>query len=125
MAKGKSGWVTFSWIIFLLVGLVNTLYGVAGLGRKEYFPDSAISATLESHAWVWLILGIVQILVAVAIAKRVQAGLFAGLTLAVIAALVWFFYMLFLPTSGFALVVLYLLVIYGLAAHTEEFALED
>lgn len=124
MAKGKSGWVTFSWIIFLLAGLVNSLYGLAGLGRKEYFPESAINAALESHAWIWLIIGVMQILVAFAIAKRMQIGLFAGLTLAVICALLWFFYMLFFPTNGFALVLLYSLVMFGLAGHAEEFAID-
>lgn len=125
MARDKSGWVTFSWIVFLLAGLVNMLFGGAGLVRKEYFPEGGpIYAALESHAWIWLILGIVQVIVALLIAKRIQLGLLAGITLAVIAALMWFFYMLWLPQGGFALVVLYVLVIYGLGAHMDEFAMD-
>jgi hypothetical protein len=64
------------------------------------------------------------VIVALLIAKRVQLGLLAGITLAVIAALMWFFYMLWLPQGGFALVVLYVLVIYGLGAHMDEFAMD-
>jgi len=125
MARGKSGWVTFSWIVFLLAGLVNVLYGAVGLGRKEYFPETTlIYDAIQSHAWIWLVIGVFQILVAIAIAKRMQLGMFAGLTMAIIWALLWFFYMLFLPTSGFALVILYSLVIYALAAHAEEFAID-
>jgi hypothetical protein len=123
MSSTRSGWVTFSWIVLLLAGLVNSLYGVAALGRKEYFPaDSVIYETLSSHGWIWLLLGVIQIVVSFAIAKRIQFGLFAGITLAVLAATMWFFYMLFLPEGGFALVLLYALVIYGLSAHMEEFA---
>jgi hypothetical protein len=125
MAANRSGWVTFSWIVFLLAGLVNCLYGVAALGRAEYFPEAGVVASsIQSHGWLWLGLGVIQVVVSFLIAKRVQAGLFAGLTLAVLAAVVWFFYMLFLPTNGFALVILYALVIYGLGAHMDEFAID-
>ena len=60
MAEGRSGWVTFSWIIFLMAGLVNMLYGAAALVRKEYFPETGlIFQSLQSHGWVWLLFGVV------------------------------------------------------------------
>lgn len=125
MADKKSGWVTFSWIVFLMIGLVNAMYGLAGLGRKEYFTEGmAIYESLQAHAWMWLILGALQVGVAILIMKRSQIGLFAGITLSVLGAVMWFFWMLFIPSSGFALVLLYALTIYGLAAHVEEFAID-
>ena len=125
MADKKSGWVTFSWIVFLMIGLVNAMYGLAGLGRKEYFAEGmAIYESLQAHAWMWLILGALQVGVAILIMKRSQIGLFAGITLSVLGAVMWFFWMLFIPSSGFALVLLYALTIYGLAAHMEEFAID-
>jgi hypothetical protein len=123
MAYQKSGWVTFSWIVFLAAGMMNSIYGLAALGRKEYFPQSGhLYDVLQSHGWIWLVLGVTQVLVSLAIAKRSQVGLFAGLTLAVLAAVLWFFYMLYLPSSGFLLCLIYVFVIYGLAANMEEFA---
>jgi hypothetical protein len=125
MAQKKSGWVTFSWIVFMMIGLVNLLYGMAALGRKEYFPEAgALYGSLQAHGWVWLVLGAMQLIVAVLIMKRSQIGLFAGMTLAVLGSVVWFFYMLYVPTSGFALVLLYALSLFGLAAHMEEFAID-
>lgn len=125
MAGKKSGWVTFSWIVFLMIGLMNVLYGLAALGRKEYFPEGgALYGSLEWHGWIWLILGAIQLLVAILIMRRSQIGLFAGLTVAVLGAVMWFFYMLYVPSSGFALVLLYALTIFGLAAHMEEFAID-
>ncbi len=125
MAKKGSGWVTFSWVIFMLAGLVNLLYGAIALGRKEYFPsESVIYDVIQSHGWIWLIIGLLQLLVSYAIARRSQIGLFGGVVLAVIGATIWFFYMLFLPSSGFALVLLYALVIFGLASNAEEFAVD-
>jgi len=125
MTENRSGWVTFSWLILLLAGLANALYGLAALGRADYFPEGTlVGESLSSHGWIWLILGAIQILVAIMIQRRNQMGLFAGLTLSVIAATIWFFYMLAIPNGGFALVLLYVLVIYGLGAHMQEFAKE-
>jgi hypothetical protein len=119
----QSGWTTFSWIIFMLAGFANMLYGGAALVRKEYFPEAGIIfQSLQSHGWVWLMLGILQVLVAVAIAYRMSLGRVVGLLLAVVGAAVWFFYMLYLPNGGLGMVILYVLVIYGLAAHPEGFA---
>jgi len=123
MANAKSGWVTFSWIIFLLAGCVNMMYGAAALVRKEYFPPTGIIyASLHSHGWVWLGLGLLQLVVAYAIASRMSFGRVLGIIMAVLACVVWFYYMLYVPTAGLTLVVLYVLVIFGLAAHGEDFS---
>ena len=121
MSNGKSGWVTFSWIIFLVAGIVNVLYGAAALVRKEYFPSGGlIYAAIQQHGWIWLLLGLLQIVVALAIAYRMSFGRIAGIIFAVLAAVVWFFYMLYLPFVGFGLIVIYVLVIFALAAHGED-----
>ncbi len=123
MSTAKSGWVTFSWLILLMAGLVNLLYGAAAIGRSAYFPQTGLVAeNLSTHGGIWIVLGGIQVLTAILIQRRLQFGLMVGLTLAVISAVVWFFYMLFLPSNGFALVLLYSLVIYGLGAHMDEFA---
>ena len=122
MAQGKSGWVTFSWIIFLMAGLVNVLYGAAALVRKEYFPETGIIfQSLQSHGWVWLLFGLIQVLVAVAIASRFSFGRVIGIIIAVLAVVIWFYYALYLPNSSMALILIYVLVLFGLGAHGEEF----
>lgn len=123
MAEGRSGWVTFSWIIFMLAGLANVMYGAAALVRKEYFPEGGVVfEALQSHGWVWLIIGIVQLIAAFAIMGRKEFGRLAGLTLAVFGAIVWFYYMLYIPVNGLVFVTLYTLVIYGLASTGDEFS---
>ena len=125
MASGRSGWVTYSWIIFLLAGFVNMMFGTMALVRKEYFPEEgALFDVLQSHGWIWLLIGIFQVVVSYAIARRSQFGLMGGLVLAVLSAVIWFFYMLYLPNAGFGMLLLYSLVIYGLAAHMEDFGVE-
>lgn len=122
MSNGKSGWVTFSWIIFLLAGFMNGLYGAAALVRKEYFPtEGVIYDALQSHAWVWIIIGLIQIAIALMISSRMSLGRILGIAAAVISAIVWFYYMLYMPIAGLLLIVMYVLVIYGLAATPEDF----
>ena len=123
MNERRSGWVTFSWIMFMLAGLVNTMYGAAALVRKEYFPSGGvIYQAIQQHAWVWLLIGLLQLLVAYTIASRLSFGRWFGIAMAAVAALVWFYYMLYLPNAGLGLFIVYVLVIYGLAAHGDEFA---
>ena len=118
-----SGWVTFSWIIFLVAGLVNCMYGAAALVRKEYFPaEGIVYDALQSHGWVWLIIGAVQVLTAFLLMSRMSFGRVLGIALACFSVIVWFYYMLYLPLAGIMLVTIYILVIYGLGAHGEDFA---
>jgi len=122
MSNGGKGWVTFSWIIFLLAGLANAMYGAAALVRKEYFPtEGVVYEALKSHGWVWLIFGVFQIVLAIAIASRFSFGRIIGIALAVISGVVWFYYMLYMPIAGLTMIVMYVLVIYGLSAHGEDF----
>lgn len=122
MASAKSGWVTFSWIMFLLAGMLNTLYALAALGRREYFPaEGVLYDAISSHGWIWFIVGVLQIVIAFTISKRLPFGAIAGITLSVIGATMWFFYMLYIPQSGLVMILLYAAVIYGLAAHLDEF----
>jgi hypothetical protein len=122
MARERSGWITYSWIIFMLAGFVNMMFGAAALVRKEYFPqEGVLYDVLQSHGWIWLLVGVMQLVVSFAIANRSQFGLMAGVVLAGLSAVIWFFYMLYLPMAGFALIILYSLVIYGLTTRAEEF----
>lgn len=123
MAENRSGWATFAWIIFLVAGTVNVMYGAAALVRKEYFPaEGIVYEALQTHAWVWLLFGALQILAAFTIMGRLSFGRILGITLASVSAIVWFYYMLYMPLMGLMLITLYVLVIYGLSAHGEEFA---
>jgi hypothetical protein len=105
MSNGRSGWVTFSWIVLVVAGAADVLYAVAALGRKEYFPEGGlIYESLQSHGWVWLIIGAIELII-----------------LASCAAVVWFFYLLYVPLAGIAMITLALLVLYGLVAHGEDY----
>jgi hypothetical protein len=122
MSNGRSGWVTFSWIVLVVAGAADVLYAVAALGRKEYFPEGGlIYESLQSHGWVWLIIGAIELVVGIAIAYRQPWARTVGIILASCAAVVWFFYLLYVPLAGIAMITLALLVLYGLVAHGEDY----
>lgn len=123
MTIARSGWATFVYIVFIVIGAANILYGIAALGRKEYFPEGGlIYESLQSHGWVWLAIGVLEFVVGIALWNRQSWARIVGIALASIAAVVWFFYMLYVPLAGIAMVSLAVLVLYGLVAHGEEAA---
>jgi hypothetical protein len=123
MSTARSGWATFVSVVFIVTGGANLLYGLAALGRKEYFPqDGLIYESLQSHGWVWIIVGALQFIVGVALWGKQPWARLLGVALAAAAAIVWFFYLLFVPLAGIAMISLAVVVLYGLLAHGDEMA---
>ncbi len=123
MGNGRSGWATFVWIVFIVAGAGNILYGIAALARKEYFPEGGlIYDSLQSHGWIWLVIGILQVVIAMALAYRQSWARIVAIILTSLVAVAWFFYLLYVPLAGIAMITLSMLVLYGLVAHSEDYA---
>jgi hypothetical protein len=121
--KDYSGWVMFSWLIFFLAGVANLAFGAAALIRAGYFPEGAsfLADEIQALGWAWIIGGAIELLLCYGIWSRAGWGRVAGIVWAVIMAVFWFFDMLYLPVIGLAMVIIYVLVIYGLASSPEQF----
>ena len=117
-----TGWATFAGVMFLLVGLWNFVAGFAALVRKEYFDQAAmLYQHLQVVGWVWLGLGVIEVLVSYLIFTRRPSGRVLGITLAALSMLVWFFTIGAYPLWAMMIVAIDALIIYGLAAHDEVF----
>jgi hypothetical protein len=117
-----TGWATFAGVLFMVAGLWNVFAGWAALVRKEYFYEaSMLYHNLQVVGWIWLGVGVVEVLVSLLLFARMPAGRVLGITLAALSMLVWFFTIGAYPMWAMMVVAIDALIIYGLAAHREAF----
>lgn len=122
MRESGSGWISFAGVIFILAGTYNVIAGISALVNKGYFiPGGVLYGTLFFWGVIWLILGVIQLAVSALLFARSEAGRIIGLTIAVISAVVWMFNLGLAPLWATANLVVDVMIIYGLSAHSEAF----
>ena len=111
------GWATFAGVLFMVAGFWNFFAGWVALVRKEYFSEaSLLYHDLQVVGWVWLGLGVIQVLASYLIFARKVSGQVLGVVLASLSMLVWFFTIGAYPMWAMMIVALNALIIYGLTA---------
>jgi hypothetical protein len=120
----RSGWVTFAAIVAGIVGVYNILSGVAAIAEDdgtERVAEVMYNIDITAWGWFWLILGIVQLVVAWLIYSRHPLGQILGLLWAFINASLSVFLIFVAPLWALAMLGINMLVIYALIVNTEEF----
>ncbi len=121
-AVAGTGWATLAGVLFLVAGIWNFIAGWAALARKEYFDEaSMLYQNLQVVGWVWLGIGVIQVLTSYLLFSRMPSGRVLGITLAALSMLVWFFAIGAYPIWAVMVVAIDALIIYGLAAHREAY----
>jgi hypothetical protein len=116
--NGGGGWGTFAAVVFSIVGIANGIQGLTALFKKEYFSESnLLFQNLQFWAWVWLIVGVLQIIAAYLLLDNARSGRTLGIVLAAGSAIVSFISMGAYPLWSIAVLTMDLLIVYGLAAH--------
>lgn len=124
-ARG-SGWIAFAGVMILIVGILNTIFGIAAIDNSHFFTDEGryvILTDLSAWGWVILIIGILQLIAAFSIWNRHAYGRWIGVITAGANALAILFTVNAFPFAAFMIFIIDLLVIYGLVAyggHAEE-----
>jgi hypothetical protein len=124
MAEEKQGrgWVDFAGLMFILVGILNLIAGVTALVKKEYFVDGGqLFTSIQVWGWVWLILGVLQLVAGYLVWARSAGGRALALALAGISLAVWFLTMGLHPWWTIIVLTLNSLVIYALTVFREQF----
>jgi hypothetical protein len=121
----RSGWITFAGVIALVAGGYNTLSGIAALADDDTLADRATEVLygidLTAWGWFWLIVGVVQLVTGVLILGRNLWGLWLGVAIASISALMTVFVMFVFPLWAIAVLTVDFLVLYGLLTRSDEF----
>jgi hypothetical protein len=115
------GWVTFSGIMILIVGVMNVIYGIAAIDKSTFFVQDAkyvVFNDLNTWGWLLLVVGAVQLVAAFGIWSRTAWGRWIGIITAGGNAILQLLFISSFPLAALALFAIDVLVIYGLAAWT-------
>ena len=113
------GWVLFSGIMILILGIMNAVYGIAAIDKSTFFIQDAKFVFAELHHWGWalLVVGVVQLVAAFGIFSRRGWGRWIGIISASCNAVIQLLFISSFPLAALALFSLDILVIYGLASY--------
>lgn len=114
-----SGWVTFAGVMIFVVGVMNVIYGIAAVSNSSFYIADAkfILSDLNTYGWVVLVIGVIEMLVAVGVFARVQFARWTGVAIASLNLIAQVLWISAYPLAGLAFMAIDVLVIYGLVAH--------
>jgi hypothetical protein len=117
-----SGWVAFAGSYLVIVGLLNLIWGVTALSKKDYFVDGGLVwSHLSTWGWIAVILAIVQFSAgALLFARKLAGTLIAGIVAAA-GILVNFLSIGAYPIWSSIAIVGCALVLWAITVHSEEF----
>ena len=120
--KQGGGWVDFAAVIIAVAGIEHVISGIAALAHKEHFiKGGELFTDLQVWGWIWLVIGVLQLVTCYLVFARVKLGRTVALTLAGVSLAVWFVTMGLYPWWALAVMFLDGLVIYALTVFREQF----
>lgn len=116
--KGE-GWLLFAGIMVLIVGILNTIWGIAAIDSASFFIEDErfIIEDLSMWGWIILIIGVVQLFAAFSIWSGGGFGRWIGIISASVSAVAALMSIPGYPFWSLAVFGVDLLIIYGLAAY--------
>ena len=114
------GWVLFAGILVLILGFMNTIWGIAAIDGSSFFTDEGrfvVFDDLNTWGWFMLIVGIAQLFAAFSIWSGNTYGRVIGVATASVNALILLFTVNAFPFAAFMLFIADILVIYGLVVY--------
>jgi hypothetical protein len=120
-----SGWITFAGVVIIMVAILNIIDGIAAISRSAFFTDNAryVVSDLRTWGWVVLALGALQMLVGFGIWAGNQLARWAGIAVVSLNAIAQLMFMPAYPFWSLTIFAVDILVLYALAAHGREVAL--
>ena len=113
------GWLVFSGIMIITVGVLNVIYGIAAIGNSKFFVNDAqfILSDLNTWGWVVLVLGVLQVFAAFSIWQGGGYGRWFGILVAGLSAIGAMLSIPAYPFWSLAIFAIDVLIIYGLALY--------
>jgi hypothetical protein len=114
-----TGWVLFAAALLMTLGTLNVIDGIAAIGNSSFFVRHAhyLVGDLGSWGWVLVAIGVGQGLSGLAISRRSEIGMWAGIGFALANAMAQLQFMQAYPWWSLAMFTLDLLVVYGLVVY--------
>jgi hypothetical protein len=113
------GLVTFAGVMLLIVGVLNTLYGIAAIDKANFYVNDAkyVFGNLSTWGWFLVVLGVAQLFAAFAIWRGTTWGRWFGVACASVNAILQMLWIPAYPVLAITLLAIDIAVIYGLLAY--------
>jgi hypothetical protein len=121
----RSGWLVFAAVMLMVAGLLNLINGITALHNSSYYTSQVLYHNLSAWGWIFLIWGALQLVAGFSAFSGRALGSYLGVTLAAVAATMWFFFLFGAPFAAIVGVTVNILVIYGLTVGAAETGVFD
>lgn len=113
------GWLLFAGTMVMIAGVLNIIYGIAGIGNAHWLEANTnyVFSNLKTWGWIVLIVGILQVTAAFSIWVGHEYGRWVGIMSAGLNSIVMLMFIPAYPFGALAVFALDILVIYGLATY--------
>jgi hypothetical protein len=117
---GLTGWGVFAAATLIVLGAVNVVNGFTAIQHSSYYRTDIVYNNFTFWGWMFLIWGALQLVAGVLVFARSTAGYFLGVSLALVAAILWFFMIFAAPMPALAGILLSMAVLFALTRGSEE-----
>lgn len=121
MDERGHGWIVFSAVVLGVAGVMRILDSIWAFRYHGVLPqnleDAVYGSSLKTYGWIYLIVGIVLILAALAVVSRSQIARWVGIVAGAVAAISAVGWLPYYPIWALVYIALGVMVIYGLSAY--------
>jgi hypothetical protein len=122
-ARGGGGWPTFAGVYLLLAALMNVLWGITALSKKDYFSEAGLVwSSLNTWGWIVILAAVVQLVTGGLILGRRLGGMILGIVVGMGGMLVNFLSIGAYPLWSAVGLVCNALVLWAVTVHGDELA---
>lgn len=113
------GWVILAAVLLLLLGTMNIIEGLGAINNANFFVHHAnyVFGSLKTWGWIALIIGALQLLVALGVFMKNQLSRWTGVVILCANALAQLLMMPAYPFWSLTLIAIDILALYGLIAY--------
>jgi uncharacterized membrane protein HdeD (DUF308 family) len=118
-AEEGHAWIVFAGLMLLIVGALNTIYGIAAVGKANFYVDNVnyVFGDLETWGWILLVVGALQLVAAFSVWSGGWYGRWFGVATAALNGIAQLLFIPSYPLLSVTLFAVDVLIIYGLIAH--------
>lgn len=121
-ARSETNWIPFTGVLLLFIGVFNVVDGIVALSKDDLFKaDQLLFGNLTLWGWIFLLLGVFQLLTSSLVFKRRMAGMIMATAWAFLAAMGHLLAVGGYPIWSLTMVAMCFMVMFGLLTHSDQF----
>lgn len=120
--RSETGWIPFTGVLLLFIGIFNVIDGIVAISKDDLFKaDELLFGDLTMWGWIWLVLGVLQILTSSLVFKRRMSGMIMAVGWAFLAGMGHMLAVGAYPIWSLTMVVMCFMLMFGLLTNSDQF----